>query len=184
MLKKDSNKRVGLHCGCIVLTLLFLIGCGGLKPVGAGKSGGLYETFYTGETGMQYFIKPLEFESLDTKESLLLDIVFRENEIATDSALVNISVFTTAKFSPGGNVTATTPKGQITFDFERVIFKEKLKNFYEVRLGTKCSPKEIREFIKGDIELLSVMSDQMKYSFQPTKKTKKSLSKISASVVY
>ncbi|MCC6726639.1 MAG: hypothetical protein IT258_19210, partial [Saprospiraceae bacterium] len=82
-----------------LLLLLFipLLSCFSLKPGGVKSGKRLFETFYVGTDGTQYFIKPLEFTA-DNKEVLKLDVTFRQKDISEDSATVNISFYGAENF--------------------------------------------------------------------------------------
>ncbi|MCE1187579.1 MAG: hypothetical protein LWX56_00430 [Ignavibacteria bacterium] len=54
---------------------------------------GMYDTFFVGEHGMQYFIHPIEFAGLqETSGSAQLDFTCRYKNAETDSSIVNISL--------------------------------------------------------------------------------------------
>jgi hypothetical protein len=65
--------------------------CGGMKPGGASAGNKLYETFFVGEEGSQYFIKPLEFKN-EKKEKVVMDFTLRYKDDIKDSALVNFTI--------------------------------------------------------------------------------------------
>ena len=59
-----------IFCGIIIL--MSLSACSGLKQSGSN----LYTSFYVGEKGTQYFIKPLYFSNKES-EKLNTDFTFR-----------------------------------------------------------------------------------------------------------
>ena len=77
---------------CTVLIALFIIGCIGVKPGSEPGGKKLFETFYAGEQGSQYFIKPLVLKNA-TKEKLTIDFSFRYKTEVKDSAIVYVFCF-------------------------------------------------------------------------------------------
>lgn len=57
----------------------------------AGKK--LFETYYLGDRGTMYFIKPLYFESVPGGKQLSLDLTIKYRDLAKDSATLNLSTF-------------------------------------------------------------------------------------------
>lgn len=68
--------------------------CNPMKSSVKKGSAKLFETFYLGEKGTQYFIKPISFKDTN-KEKISMDFTFIYNEKihATDSATINFSVY-------------------------------------------------------------------------------------------
>lgn len=75
-----------------LLVLLSLGGCIGIKIKGTKGGNKYYETFYAGQNGMQYFIKPILYASTD-KEHLFIDYSFRHTQSQKDSVCVHFSIF-------------------------------------------------------------------------------------------
>lgn len=78
----------------VAATLLLIIiqyGCIGIKPTGSQGINKYYETFYTGQNQIQYFIKPLKYCS-ENKMQLLLDYSFRNTHNSSDSVAVRFSI--------------------------------------------------------------------------------------------
>ena len=71
--------------------LVTMQGCFNVKPSTPSAASHLYETYYAGDQGIQYFIKPMSFENVH-REFFVLDITFRYKKVLKDSATINFSV--------------------------------------------------------------------------------------------
>ena len=77
----------------ILFSILLLASCGSVRPGAVKSARNLYETFYVGEDGTQYFIKPLKFERPgDVQSELLLDLTFRFRNEVRDTATLNFTI--------------------------------------------------------------------------------------------
>src|SRR5690554_5427078 len=85
----DKTHLAGTSIAILVLTVLASIpSCYSIKP-GATQSGGkLYESFYLGEEGRQYFIKPLKFSGSDGRY-IMIDFTFRRGGGSSPPAIAN-----------------------------------------------------------------------------------------------
>src|SRR5690606_7037547 len=88
-MEKHFFKNIPVFC----MLLLLLSSCFSVKPGTSRSARNLYQNFFIGEEGSQYFIKPIAFEN-DEKEKLQLDITFRYKDEVKDSATVNFSIVT------------------------------------------------------------------------------------------
>ena len=89
----------------LLIATVFLSGCFGIKPEKSGASGKLYETFFVGDEGTQYFIKDIKFSSNLNSDQTWTDITFRYKNELKDSATINFSflnaklfIFTSVNF--------------------------------------------------------------------------------------
>ncbi len=87
-----KNKRI--YPFLFLFIVLFLMSCSPMRSSVKKGSVKLFETFYLGEKGTQYFIKPIYFEGTE-KGKISMDFTFIYNgEInPIDSAIVNFSTF-------------------------------------------------------------------------------------------
>jgi len=166
---------------------LLLISCGGIKP-GGGKSGKiLYETFYVGEQGMQYFIKPLVFESKDSE--LLLDITFRYKDKVQDSATLNFSVKGKDLIKQIDTFIISTTTNDSIFSVQsdkiEYMFAERKKDEYVSRFSTKMPLIEIQKLFKNSTWKATIKSKEI-----PTKQyvsissTQKKIQKLNQSIFF
>jgi len=67
--------------------------CLGVRPAASGGSKKYFESYYAGDEGNQYFIKPLALVSEYKEAKATLDISFRSKESLQGTAQVNFSVY-------------------------------------------------------------------------------------------
>lgn len=168
-------------------TFSILISCGGIKPAG-GKSGkNLYETFYVGEEGMQYFIKPLPFESKNSE--LFLDITFRHKDKVQDSATINFSIKgkdlikqidTLTLFTVTNNIAFSLPSSKIEY-----MFSERQKDDYVSRFSTKMPLIEIQKLFKNSEWKAILKSKEISTKeYVSTSSTQKKIQKLNQNIFF
>ncbi len=144
------NKFILLFLG---ITLVCSSACVSLKP-GAGSSGKkLYETFYVGSDGTQYFIKPIRFNSTG-EDYLDLDITFRYRDEVVDTARLNVSIYSTELFKEINSLTIRQKSFSATDEAVELMFVERDKGLYNCRYTAMLPLTELTElFAQSDWEI-------------------------------
>ncbi len=160
-----------------ILLVLLLGSCMGIKPGSRNSVSKLYESFFAGQEGMQYFIKPLEFRN-NNKEKLLVDFTFRYRNEIRDSVIVNVSVvseklirnFHLLEFSSDSNIANSD-----SLNF----FLSSIKgNQITSRFSTKIHLKEIVGLFKNSDWIVKIESNTINSEFSPTRATKKNINRL------
>lgn len=153
----------------VVSSLIVLFtNCATLKPKGASKTGKkLFETFYLGEQGTQYFIKPIGFSN--DIEKLKLDFTLRENDAM---ATVNFSLIGNIPIDSVDSFVIENSKEKLIVRQSKLLYKEREKDFFESRFSAKVE----RDKLKGIFEDASwrIFIDKL-VPFKTKKHTEKSL---------
>lgn len=158
----------------LLFIVIFSAGCLSLKPSTTKSGKKLFETFYVGEEGTQYYIKPLLFEDQESKEKVFLDLTFRYKNEIKDSAIVNLTIegpyiykaIRKIRFNGANNIESN----QIEF-----IFNEKNKNEFVSRFTSKIALKDIENLFNNANWSLTLYSDIRTINGKPNKKTIKSI---------
>ena len=157
-------------CSFILLLLMFS-GCLSIKP-STTKSGKKYfETFYVGEEGTQYFIKPVLFKDEKSNEVLVLDITFRYKNKIKDSAIVNFSIKSSIIYKTIDSLKLSNKGIAIKSDKVELLFNEKNKTGYTSRYSTKFSLKEIKEMFNNDAWEMTIYNQNKITRYEPGSKT-------------
>lgn len=160
---------------CFFLSILFIIpSCMGVKP-GATKSGGKsYETFFVGEEGTQYFIKPLKL-STDSNEYLELDITFRyKNEVKGLSTL-NISFITNEKLNSIDSLEINNGDTSIFVKKISHLFTERDKNMYSCRFSSEVDLIDLKTLFEKSDWKVSPYRNGLSTNYMATKSTTKAI---------
>jgi hypothetical protein len=122
-----------IHSIAILLAFLMLQGCFSLRP-GSTKTGKKYfETFYVGPEGTQYFIKPLEFESVGSDETLEMDFTYRFRDVVTDTAIVHFSVYGPSIIRSLQSISVLAAGEELTVEGVELMFNETKKDGFRSR---------------------------------------------------
>ena len=135
------------------LTILCSSACVSLKPGASSGGKKLYETFYVGEEGTQYFIKPLRFSSAG-EDYLDLDITFRYRDEVLDTATLNVSIYSTELFKEIDALTIQQNQFSATDEAVQLMFVERDKGLNNCRYTAKLPLTELSElFTQSDWEI-------------------------------
>jgi hypothetical protein len=142
------------------------------------SSKSLYQTFFVGDDGIQYFVKPLSFSNATTKEEILIDFTFRHRKEIKDSVTINFDLFTPNTKSDVDKIEIKNSIITASDDKVNLLYKERAKKKYKVRYSSGTLLKDVvKVFEKNDWEISLHTGDQ-KIVYLPTKKTQKRIEKI------
>ena len=163
----------------LLLSILFFNGCLSLKSISA-QSGAssLYETFFVGELGTQYFIKPISFKEVERKDKIFLDFTFRYKNIIEDSAIINFSVNSTEIFKNVDSLEIKNEIKNISSNKLKLMYNEKLNKKLISRFSCNILLEDVCQIFKNENWHINIYIDSVKYSFYSSKKTKKTLKKV------
>ena len=154
-----------------ILLLLIFNGCLLIKPTTTKSGKNYFETFFVGEEGTQYFIKPILLKNKKSNEDLLLDITFRYRNEIKDSAIVNFSIKSSVIYKTIDSLKLSNNDIAIKSNKVELLFNEKNKTVYISRYSTKFSLKEINELFTNDAWVVVIYSQNKITTYKPQRKT-------------
>lgn len=173
-----------LPIGYIALALSFITSlqsCVNIKP-GAVKSGkSLYATFFVGEEGTQYFIKPLEFSGNDGDKAIM-DMTFRYKDAVKDSAIVNISFVGNHTLKKADSITITSVNFSVPLRNITFMFNESKDKIYISRFSTKCALADVKSLFEGSHWKIQLYKNNVMAEYSTPKATGKKVETLSKSV--
>jgi hypothetical protein len=172
------------HIKLSLVILLFLVGCTSVKPTTSKGGKRYFETFFVGDEGTQYFIKPISFQDEDPSEDLFFDFTFRYKNEIKDSAIVNLSIVGPVLYKSlnglklsNGNATFETGNKNI-----KLLFNEKNKKGFLSRFSTKVSLKSLKQLFESEDWLLVLYHQDEEKRFEPPNQTKKAINTLKENV--
>jgi len=118
----------------MIAAILIFSSCMGAKS-GARKSGAsLYETFFVGDEGTLYFIKPLSFTGAGNDE-LLADFTFRYKDQIKDSVTFNFSIISNEKLKMINEVLFIAENISLKGENTTLLFNDKKGNQFISRFS-------------------------------------------------
>ena len=165
----------------LISSILMMGGCLTVKPSTKKGRGKLYESFYVGEEGLQYFVKPLTFESQDGTQ-LLMDISFRHKADFVDSAIVNFSLFGEKLSKQVESVEVKSGSGIFTLTNAQLLFVEKEKGMIESRFTSKANPDNLSQTFSNGSWQIKVNSPKGEDVFLPINSSRKAIAILSENV--
>ncbi len=145
-----------------------------------------FETFFVGNDGIQYFIKPIECESLDG-DKLIFDVVLRvKNSFQNqDSATLNFTILSVDKNLPESQQIIWINKNDtVSVHNVKFMFKERYKKIYSYRLTSKISNTDLKKcFTDTDYLPALIGNPQNPKLLKYQKSALKSIQKISEQIM-
>lgn len=173
-----TNYCLAFKTGILYTLLLLLSGCLAVKPAGVKSAANLFETFYVGEEGTQYFIKPLSFYNIENKEEIYIDFTFRFKSEVKDSVMANMSIQSLNLFKSIEGFSISNSASQLLTTDIHLLFNEKKGKFFISRFTTKFSLHDLNELFNDLTWSILITSNQLNNTYIPTKKTKKALKRL------
>lgn len=157
------------------------------RPASSPGGGSPYVSYFAGEDGTQYFIKPLDFQNSEGTKATV-DFTFRSRDTLSPSAeaTVNISIFQPDEKDELPQVPA---KVWLQHDTTRIILRnpERLlispqKKTVNNRFTSTCNARELKSLFEAGTFQLLVGEKEPYQRFAPTKKTEKKITRTQAGV--
>ena len=167
------------------MSLLYILsGCMSIKPGATKSAKKYYETFYVGQEGTQYFVKPLTFNKEDSDEKLLLDITFRYKKVVKDSSKLNFSVRSSQQLMKYiDSLKISNDHHDILSDDVNLLFNEKDDDEFLSRFTTQVPLENTRQlFDNNNWEFTIYSNDIHRLSFNPAKRAQKAIKALSNNV--
>ncbi len=149
-----------------------------IKP-GAVKSGKhLYESYFMGNAGIQYFIKPITLKH--TKKNIFeTDFTFKYLQNLNDTAVINFSIkHENNLYKKIDTLLITNNQSSIHIIRPTLLYNERLNDHYLSRFSAKLTQKEVRMLFANQDWVIHLKD----LSFIPSEKTKKNIDKLNIAV--
>ena len=158
----------------IILFLLFfasLEACMILSPSSEKSATKLYESFYVGDDGTQYFIKPLVLKG--NNGVLALDLTFRYKDEVKDSATAKFTLKSESLIKRISLINWKTD--QLNYQTKKVdlLFNEKKKKYFKNRFEMKIPVSTLDSIFNNTKWDISLNTDNGDFSFFTEKRIQK-----------
>jgi hypothetical protein len=162
----------------ILIPLIVFSGCLSIKPSTSKSGKNYFETFFVGEEGTQYFIKPILFKNEKSNEDLILDITFRYRNEIKDSAKVNFSIKSSIIYKTIDSLKFSNKDNNLISDQLVLLYNEKNKIGFTSRFSSKFNLSEIKEMFKDDSWEITIYHHNKTYIYTPHRKTIKAINSV------
>jgi len=162
----------------ILLTSISINSCFTFSPTSTGPPGGLFETFYAGDEGTQYFIKPLSFKHKDNNKELNIDFTFRYKDTTKDSVIINHSILSENIYKNLDSLKINSNNDNIILENIEHMFSQKKRKVFNSRFTTKeALPNIINLFNHNDWEIIVYNNGESIY-FETPRRTRRKISNL------
>jgi hypothetical protein len=175
---KTINKNTSFSAIFFIIgTIALMTGCLSVKNSSANSGMNLFETFFVGDDGIQYFIKPLTFMD-DNKNRLILDITFRYKDKIKDSASVNISFINSEIIRDIDSLKLSNNTVSIVSKNFKYLFSERMKSEFNSRYTTKSPLLDIYRLFDNENWNVIVYTKNKQTQYYTPENTKKKIIKL------
>lgn len=158
------------------LGVLLLMSCGSVRPGAVKSARNLYETFYVGEDGTQYFIKPLKFEHPgDVGSTLLLDLTFRYRDEVRDTATLNFTIEDERLYRSVDEITISHPGFSARCSDTDLLYTQRSGDGFASRFSARMPMADLVKVFTSSDWTLQVRTGDMNKSFLPVSKTERAV---------
>lgn len=127
---------------------------------------GLYETFYVGNDGIQYFIQPLTFNGAsDSDEELKIDITCKYKTVIKDSSIVNISLIGTKNFKTIDSIIIRNDSSFVVLKNLNIMFAERNGESFTSRFTTRSPLLGIKQLFNKNDWLFTVYTQNQSFKY-------------------
>ena len=145
-----------------------------IKPAATKSAKAFYESFFVGEDGTQYFIKPIEFKAEGNGDKLFVDFTFRYKEELKDSAVINFSIENENIIKSVDSITFTNDASStVTLGDISLLFNEKKDKNFISRFSAKCSTKEMIDLFNNSAIKIKINANNSTVLFFADKNSQK-----------
>ncbi len=155
----------------ILILLIPLVSCGGIKSGATGKAGKYHESFYLGEGKNQFFVKALEFENDDTE--LKIDFTIRDFEFKDSASTANFTLISEYLVPKIDSVCFFFDDKQSIMIHPSRMFFEKKGSDYIIRNTMKLNHTLVEQFFGCDKLSIILKSGDKTFSFVGDNSTRK-----------
>jgi hypothetical protein len=162
----------------ILLPAIFLNGCLSVKPTTTKSGKKFYDTFYVGEDGTQYFVKPISLENKMHQEQLTVDFTFRYKDQIKDSATVNFSINSIEIYKQIDSLHLQNRNIETKNSQIKLLFNESQRKKFISRYSLKISLKELKEIFDNDEWVITLHSSNKSIEYGIKQSSKKAINTI------
>ena len=177
------KKRFLLLSLLLISLSISLNSCLGVKPATSGGGKKYFESYYVGDEGNQYFIKPLALVSEYEEAKATLDISFRSKESLQGTAQMNFSVYMPEAIHSLKSVYLYVNNTSFELSDIKLLFVEKEKNGFQSRFSTTIPAEKLKSiFNTSDWQLVIIKEKGKTYKFDTASSSKKRIEAINTNL--
>ena len=156
------------------IIIVFLSSCLSVKPGGIKSGSSLFETFYVGEGGTQYFVKPLEFENSEGDAKIIIDFSFRHYEDSRkDTVITNYSLLDDQIIRKVESFKIENTATKSSFRNNSLLFNEKSKEIFKSRFTSHIMLSELKGLFDNEDWKIEIAVAGAKLHYFPSGKSRK-----------
>lgn len=171
-MKKEFENRASVFViSSLSIFLIFLIGCTASR-----SAKGLYETFYVGNEGLQYFIQPLTFNGTsNSDEELKIDITCRYKTVIKDSSIVNISLIGTENIKSIDSIIIRSDSCFVVLKKLTILYTERNDENFISRFTTRSPLLGIKQLFDKNDWLFTVYTQNRSFKYATPANTQQNI---------
>ena len=177
MIFRQSSSALSLLSFCSLMACAtFLTGCLSVRPGSVKSARNLHETFFVGEEGTQYFIKPLGFESAaDKNTTLTADFTFRYKDQVRDSAIINFTITAADLYRSAESLTISNPSFSAPCHSTDLLYNQRSAKGFVSRFSARLPMSDLIRLFESPNWSVDLSAGGVPMTFLASKKSRRSL---------
>lgn len=164
--------------GIAIFAAILISSCAGIKPGSTQSAKNLYTTFFVGDEGLQYFIKPLEFKN-ENGEEFIMDVTFRYKEEVTGDADFRFTYIGQSMIKKVSQLQFENKTGAWTAEEVELVFVELVNKSYQSRQSAKLSLSDTQALFSSPEWVIKMTAEGGEmHEFRPKRKTQKAINRL------
>lgn len=168
------KKYFVLLSGLAICIMLLNINC---SP----SANSLYETFYVGEEGIQYFIRPLSFTGTDGSE-LQMDFTLRYRTVIKDSSIINLTIISDKAYKNLDSIVIKNDSANVVINNFSTMYVERSGSDFSSRFTTRAALKDFKKLFTDNKWSILAYSSDAPATFTAKNKTRDKINKLYFSI--
>jgi hypothetical protein len=152
--------------------ILLTSACIGIKPANSSKANRYFETFYVGDEGIQYFIKPIVFSGTE-KSALKGDFNFRTKGSSTSEVIFNFSILGNSFYKSVDSIVLKNPYFKTSAYDIALTYNESGKQYISRFTSKIAGGNEIVRLFDSPEWEIHVYKDNVKTTFDSSRRKTK-----------
>ena len=153
-----------------VLSVFLLSSCMTIKPGGVNSGKKYFETFYVGEKGTMYFIKPMLFVG-EGDDELKVDFTFNYKTEIIDSVSIKFSIYDQSIYKYLDSLKIENSQYSLSLGAPNFLFNERKKENFQSRFDINTPLQNLPQLFSDKDWQISLYYKGETIAFHPHKKT-------------
>lgn len=131
----------------------------------------MVQTFYVGDAGTQYYVRPIQL-STEKDENMLMDITFRYKDEIKDSATINFTLISEELFKKIESIQINNSSHNFVSKELTLLYAEREGDNFKARFSYQCPMTNLDTLIRNPNWVVTIMNNSKEYQYLASSEAK------------